>query len=282
LLSGGPRPIGVLNLANPAPLRDRPGRAGTGRLGPIHRAPGHRARQGARPGHDARLEPPRLCRGLPSRAHARLAGCARERLRPFRRTLRDAAVRPHAHRRHPLGRGRHRPQPPQAQHRLRSLRPPSGLHAAAVLAVSSTHEGQSRVGREVLKRNFAPGRVLHDLEDFNAQLAGWQAEVADQRIHGTRTTHQRPIAASRCGASGPVPCGSRQGRDGRGPGSTSKGLRHEHHRHLHRFGQRLHRHHAHPDPEPQAALRAQRREGARQRTRASSVAWASSPLASWS
>jgi hypothetical protein len=42
-----------------------------------------------------------------------------------------------------------------------------------------------------LKRNFAPGRVFRDLEDFNAQLAAWQLEVADLRIHGT--THQRPI-----------------------------------------------------------------------------------------
>jgi hypothetical protein len=42
-----------------------------------------------------------------------------------------------------------------------------------------------------LKRNFAPGRVFRDLENFNAQLAAWQLEVADLRIHGT--THQRPI-----------------------------------------------------------------------------------------
>lgn len=42
-----------------------------------------------------------------------------------------------------------------------------------------------------VKRNFAPGRVFRDLEDFNAQLAAWQAEVADLREHGT--THQRPI-----------------------------------------------------------------------------------------
>jgi len=36
-----------------------------------------------------------------------------------------------------------------------------------------------------------PGRVFVDLDDFNAQLAAWQAEVADLRIHGT--THQRPL-----------------------------------------------------------------------------------------
>jgi hypothetical protein len=33
--------------------------------------------------------------------------------------------------------------------------------------------------------------VFRDLEDFNAQLGDWQAEVADVRVHGT--THQRPI-----------------------------------------------------------------------------------------
>lgn len=42
-----------------------------------------------------------------------------------------------------------------------------------------------------VKRNFVPGRVFRDLEDFNAQLAAWQAEVADLREHGT--TRQRPI-----------------------------------------------------------------------------------------
>ena len=35
------------------------------------------------------------------------------------------------------------------------------------------------------------GRVFRDLEDFNTQLAAWQIEVADVRVHGT--THQRPI-----------------------------------------------------------------------------------------
>lgn len=30
-----------------------------------------------------------------------------------------------------------------------------------------------------------------DLDDFKRQLAAWQAEVADLRLHGT--THQRPI-----------------------------------------------------------------------------------------
>ena len=52
-------------------------------------------------------------------------------------------------------------------------------------------KGKVESGVKYLKRNFAPGRTFHDLEDFNAQLSAWQAEVADLRIHGT--THQRPI-----------------------------------------------------------------------------------------
>lgn len=52
-------------------------------------------------------------------------------------------------------------------------------------------KGKVESGVKYIKRNFIPGRQFRDLEDFNAQLAAWQAEVADQRIHGT--THQRPI-----------------------------------------------------------------------------------------
>jgi len=52
-------------------------------------------------------------------------------------------------------------------------------------------KGKVESGVKYVKRNFAPGRVFRDLEDFNVQLAAWQAEVADLRTHGT--THQRPI-----------------------------------------------------------------------------------------
>jgi transposase len=52
-------------------------------------------------------------------------------------------------------------------------------------------KGKVESGVKYVKRNFAPGRSFADLEDFNAQLAGWQAQVADLRNHGT--THQRPI-----------------------------------------------------------------------------------------
>ena len=52
-------------------------------------------------------------------------------------------------------------------------------------------KGKVESGVKYVKRNFVPGRVFRDLEDFNAQLAAWQIEVADLRMHGT--THQRPI-----------------------------------------------------------------------------------------
>jgi hypothetical protein len=42
-----------------------------------------------------------------------------------------------------------------------------------------------------VKRNFVPGRVFRDLDDFNEQLRQWSLDIADVRIHGT--THQRPI-----------------------------------------------------------------------------------------
>lgn len=52
-------------------------------------------------------------------------------------------------------------------------------------------KGKVESGVKYVKRNFVPGREFRDLEDFNAQLATWQTEVADLRVHGT--THQRPI-----------------------------------------------------------------------------------------
>jgi transposase len=52
-------------------------------------------------------------------------------------------------------------------------------------------KGKVESGVKYVKRNFVPGRVFRDLDDFNAQLAAWQVEVADLRVHGT--THQRPL-----------------------------------------------------------------------------------------
>jgi hypothetical protein len=60
-----------------------------------------------------------------------------------------------------------------------------------VPAVPRQTKGKVKSGVKYVKRNFVPGRVFRDLEDFNAQLATWQAAVADVREHGT--THQRPI-----------------------------------------------------------------------------------------
>ena len=52
-------------------------------------------------------------------------------------------------------------------------------------------KGKVETGVKYVKRNFLPGRVFRDLEDFNAQLADWLTEIADLRVHGT--THERPI-----------------------------------------------------------------------------------------
>jgi transposase len=52
-------------------------------------------------------------------------------------------------------------------------------------------KGKVESGVKYVKRNFVPGRSFRNLEDFNEQLARWQSEIADVRIHGT--THQRPI-----------------------------------------------------------------------------------------
>jgi len=52
-------------------------------------------------------------------------------------------------------------------------------------------KGKVESGVKYVKGNFVPGRSFADLEDFNAQLSAWQAEIADMRVHGT--THQLPI-----------------------------------------------------------------------------------------
>jgi transposase len=51
-----------------------------------------------------------------------------------------------------------------------------------------------------IKRSFLEGRAFTTLEDLNAQLATWLAEVANRRLHGT--TGERPVdrlAADRAG-----------------------------------------------------------------------------------
>ncbi|MGH2523750.1 MAG: IS21 family transposase, partial [Anaerolineales bacterium] len=68
-------------------------------------------------------------------------------------------------------------------------------------------KGKVESGVKYVKRNFLPGRVFRDLEDFNAQLALWLAEVADVRIHGT--THEVPIERFRREAPALTPLAGR-------------------------------------------------------------------------
>lgn len=42
-------------------------------------------------------------------------------------------------------------------------------------------KGKVESGVKYVKRNFVPGRRFRDLEDFNAQLAAWQAEIGSTR-----------------------------------------------------------------------------------------------------
>lgn len=52
-------------------------------------------------------------------------------------------------------------------------------------------KGKVESGVKYLKRNFLRGRTFRDIEDLQEQLAQWNAQIADLRIHGT--THQTPI-----------------------------------------------------------------------------------------
>jgi transposase len=70
-------------------------------------------------------------------------------------------------------------------------------------------KGKVESGVKYVKRNFLPGRVFRDLEDFNEQLATWQAEIADRRIHGT--THEPPIERFAREANALTPLAGRAG-----------------------------------------------------------------------
>lgn len=52
-------------------------------------------------------------------------------------------------------------------------------------------KGKVESGVKYFRRNFLPGRVFIDQEDFQEQLGEWTTTIADLRIHGT--THERPI-----------------------------------------------------------------------------------------
>ena len=70
-------------------------------------------------------------------------------------------------------------------------------------------KGKVESGVKYVKRNFLPGRVFRSLEDFNTQLAAWQVEIADLRIHGT--THEPPIERFAREANALTPLAGRAG-----------------------------------------------------------------------
>lgn len=70
-------------------------------------------------------------------------------------------------------------------------------------------KGKVESGVKYVKRNFLPGRVFGDLDDFNGQLRSWQAEIADVRIHGT--THELPIERFTREAKALTPLANRAG-----------------------------------------------------------------------
>ena len=52
-------------------------------------------------------------------------------------------------------------------------------------------KGKVESGVKYVKRNFHPGRSFVDIVDFQEQLDQWNADIADQRVHGT--THELPL-----------------------------------------------------------------------------------------
>ena len=84
-----------------------------------------------------------------------------------------------------------------------------GFETRVCRAYRAQTKGKVESGVKYVKRNFLPGRVFRDLEDFNAQLATWQAEIADQRIHGT--THEPPIERFKREANALTPLAGRAG-----------------------------------------------------------------------
>lgn len=66
-----------------------------------------------------------------------------------------------------------------------------GIEIRACRPYRAQTKGKVESGVKYVKGNFLPGRSFRDLEDFNEQLAQWNQEIADVRLHGT--THQRPI-----------------------------------------------------------------------------------------
>jgi transposase len=66
-----------------------------------------------------------------------------------------------------------------------------GFEPRLCRAYRAQTKGKVESGVTYVKRNFLPGRGFIDQADFDAQLAAWNAPIADVRIHGT--THERPL-----------------------------------------------------------------------------------------
>jgi hypothetical protein len=66
-----------------------------------------------------------------------------------------------------------------------------GFEPKVCRAFRAQTKGKVESGVKYVKRNFAPGRSLVDMVDFQEQLDQWNGDIADQRVHGT--THERPI-----------------------------------------------------------------------------------------
>lgn len=66
-----------------------------------------------------------------------------------------------------------------------------GFEPRVCRAYRAQTKGKVESGVKYVKRNFVPGRAFVDIVDFNEQLAAWNAEIADTRVHGT--THEVPL-----------------------------------------------------------------------------------------
>lgn len=66
-----------------------------------------------------------------------------------------------------------------------------GFEPKLCRAYRAQTKGKVESGVKYVKRNFAPGRSFVDIVDFQEQLDQWNADIADQRVHGT--THERPL-----------------------------------------------------------------------------------------
>jgi len=66
-----------------------------------------------------------------------------------------------------------------------------GFEPRLCRAYRAQTKGKVESGVKYVKRNFAPGRSFVDMVDFQEQLDQWNAEIADQRVHGA--THEQPI-----------------------------------------------------------------------------------------